>query len=124
MMKKTKQQLLQSESGTTMVEILVAFVILILIMGIFSQSMNLAGKMIGRSNDTLTNYRELARGYYLEDSGIVETEESGNKSMTLTRTSGDTEEFTIQVKIKTYTKTEGNGKLVEVVCETTAAAEE
>lgn len=124
MMKKTKQQLLQSESGTTMVEILVAFVILILIMGIFSQSMNLAGKMIGRSNDTLTNYRELARGYYLEDSGIVETEESGNKSMTLTRTSGDTEEFTIQVKTKTYTKTEGNGKLVEVVCETTAAAEE
>ena len=96
-----------------------SFVILILALGIFSQAMNLAGRMVGRSNDTLKNYRDLAGGYYLEKEDAVEIETSQDKSLTFTRVS-ETEGFTIQVKTKTYTKKDGSGILVEAVKETEA----
>ena len=41
MMKENKS----TTSGTTMVEVMVAFVILVLFMGIFSQAMGLAGRL-------------------------------------------------------------------------------
>lgn len=124
MMKKLKNQILRSKAGTTMVEVLVGFVVLVLIMGIFSQAMNLAGRMVGKSNDTLTNYRNLAGGYYLENSEVVDITESEKKSMTFTQISGNKGSFSIPVKTKTYTMKDGSGSLVEVVYETTAEATE
>lgn len=123
-MKKQIRRTLQSKTGTTMVEILVGFVILVLIMGIFSQAMNLTGRMVGKSNDTLTDYRNLAGGYYLENSEVVDIMESEKKSMTFTQISGDKGSFSIPVKTKTYTIKDGSGSLVEVVYETTAEATE
>lgn len=51
--------------GTTMVEVIVAFTVLVLIIGIFSRSLTMAGRMLNRSDDTLMNSRELAGQYYL-----------------------------------------------------------
>lgn len=123
-MKKLKTQILQSKAGTTMVEVLVGFVILVLILGIFSQAMNLAGRMVGKSNDTLTAYRDLAGGYYLENREVVDITESEKKSMTFTQIPGEKEGFSIPVKTKTYTIKGGSGSLIEVVYETTAEAGE
>ncbi|MDD3253173.1 MAG: hypothetical protein PHV18_11500 [Lachnospiraceae bacterium] len=54
-----------TESGSTMIEVIVAFTVLVLIMGIFSQAMALTGRMLGKSGDTLAGYRDLAGDYYL-----------------------------------------------------------
>lgn len=108
-----------SEDGTTMVEVLVAFAVLILIMGIFSQAMGLAGRMLQRSDDTLENYRELAGDYYLERRAPEDREAV---TMTFKRLSGSVEEFSVTVDIRTYEKPDC-GKLSEVVYETTAAGD-
>lgn len=116
-----------SVAGTTMVEVLVAFTVLILIMGIFSQAMSLTGRMLGRTEDTLVKYRELAGGYYLEKDETVEMTESGLKTMQIKQIVGQTagsEAFSVQVKTRTYKENDGTGQLVEVVPETTAKAEE
>lgn len=110
-----------STAGTTMVEVIVAFTVLILIMGIFSQAMSLTGRMLGRTEDTLVKYRELAGEYYLERNNTVEMTESGTKSITFTRTTGG-EGFSFEVKTRTYKEKDGNGQLVEVVPETTEGA--
>lgn len=118
-MGRLKKMIFRSNAGTTMVEVLVAFSVLILIMGIFSQAMTLAGRMMGRSEDTLENYRELAGGYYLERGSVVDISESEEKDMTFTRNPGH-EGFAIRARLKTYTMKDGTGKLVEVVRETAA----
>lgn len=124
MIKSQKCRILRAKAGTTMVEVLVGVVILVLIMGVFSQAMNLAGRMIGKSNDTLMNYRNLAGGYYMEDGTIVDITESEKKDMTITRIPENGECFSVQVRTKTYTMKDGSGNLVEVVGETTAENEE
>lgn len=58
--------------GVTMVEVIVAFLVLMIVMAIFSQAVSLTGRVIGRSTDILEGYRDLQGAYYLEDgvSGI------------------------------------------------------
>lgn len=124
MIKRRKRTIFKSRSGTTMVEVLVAFVVLILIMGIFSQAMSLAGRMLGQSDHRLEDSRELAGGYYLDDTETADISAPQEKTMAFQRTSGGSEGFSVQVKLKTYTKKDGGGKLVEIVRETTEAASE
>lgn len=111
------ENLWKSESGTTMVEVLVAFSVLILIMGIFSQAMSLAGRMLKRSDDTLVKYRELAGDYYLEETDKFDIDVT-EKNMVFRRSSGGSEEFSIPVKVRIHQEKDGSGKLAEVVYET------
>ncbi len=61
MMKKT-----QDQAGTTMVEAIVAFFIMVIIVGIFSYAMKLTGNMTAHSGGELAEYRRLAGWYYLD----------------------------------------------------------
>lgn len=96
-----------STRGTTMVEVLVAFVVLVLLMGIFSQALGLSGRMMNRSSDMQEEYRELAGDYYLDRLG---TGESKTPSVTLrfkrvTKDGNPTGDgFSMKAEIRTYTK--------------------
>lgn len=56
----------QNQAGTTMVEALVAFFIMVIIVGIFSCAMKLTGNIIAHSGEELAEYRRLAGWYYLD----------------------------------------------------------
>ena len=56
----------QNCSGSAMVEVLAAFCIMVLIIGMFSRSMKLAGTMLERSERTLAAWRDLEGACYLE----------------------------------------------------------
>lgn len=58
-----------SRGGTTMVEVIVAFSVLLLIFGLFSQAMGLTERMMIRADQTMEKSRELAKGYYLSEEG-------------------------------------------------------
>lgn len=64
---------ISSKKGTTMVEVIVAFAVLMVIMAIFSQAMGLTGRMMNRSDDVLEGYRNLAGSYYLDRISPTET---------------------------------------------------
>lgn len=98
-------------SGTTMVEVMVAFVILVLLMGIFSQSMGLAGRMMNRSTDTLEQYHQLAGAYFLDKSDEVSEVSTGLVFKRVTKDGKETGDgFALQAKVRTYTKATGGGR--------------
>lgn len=85
--------------GTTMVEVIVAFTVLILIMGIFSQAMGMAGRMLNRSEDTLVNNRNLAGQYYL---GKAALESRKNITFKFVEESGSGSSFTLDGALAVY----------------------
>ncbi len=105
-MKKNKS----ASAGTTMVEVMVAFVILVLLMGIFSQAMGLAGRMMNRSTDTLEKYHQLAGDYFLNSADSFDEEPAMLEFRRVTKDgSGTGEGFAVQAKVRTYKKSAGGG---------------
>ncbi|MEW4414676.1 hypothetical protein [Clostridium sp. AN503] len=106
MMKENKS----TTSGTTMVEVMVAFVILVLFMGIFSQAMGLAGRMMNRSTDTMVKYHQLAGDYFLEKADSVSEDATVLKFKRVTKDGADTGDgFEVQAKVRTHTKSVAGG---------------
>lgn len=110
----------KDSSGTTMVEVIVAFFIMVIILGIFSQGMKLAGTMMIRSDEALTGYRNLAGSYYLEG----EEDPSGEKAQAIPptevknqmlefKTEDGAYSFTSEVTVRTVQ--DGSGVLKDVV---------
>lgn len=95
--------------GTTMVEVIVAFTVLVLIIGIFSRSMTIAGRMLNRSDDTLMNNRELAGQYYL---GEAEKESSVKTVFEFTDQDNHAS-FTLDGYLVKYNGTDVNGVRAE-----------
>ena len=61
-----------------MVEVIVAFTVLVLIVGIFSRSLSLAGRIAASSEEQLAASRNLAKAYYyLEEDGSIMIQEAG-----------------------------------------------
>lgn len=105
-MKKIKK----AADGTTMVEVTVAFAVLVLLMGIFSQAMGLAGRMMNRSSDTLEQYHQLAGEYFL-DKAVISSENittlDFNRVTKDGKVTGDG--FSLQVKVRTCTRNVDGG---------------
>lgn len=107
-------------SGTTMVEVIVAFFILIIILGIFSQAMQISGIMMVRSDDTLERYRNLAGSYYLEGEGDpidgraspLSPEVAENQKLTFHAENGSSS-FAVDASVRTVR--DGSGVLKDVV---------
>lgn len=110
----------KNSHGTTMVEVIVAFVVMVIILGIFSQGMKLAGVMMGRSTETFTGYRNLAGSYYLEGA----EDPSGDKAQAIPpseaenqmlefKTENGAYSFTAKVTVRTVQ--DGNRVLKDVV---------
>ena len=101
-MKKLKH----ATDGTTMVEVMVAFTILVLLMAMFSQAMGLAGRMMNRSSETLKTYHQLAGDYFLERAdGTGDEIPTAFSFKRVTKNGQDTGDgFTISGKVRTYTK--------------------
>lgn len=92
-----------------MVEVIVAFAVLVLILGIFSQAMGLTQRMMIRAGDTLSEARSLARDYYLgeetpdhtQDVGLTFHLRSGSDSIS------SLDSFEIDATIRTYERGDG-----------------
>lgn len=95
--------------GTTMVEVIVAFTVLVLIIGIFSQAMGMAGRMLNRSDDTLMNNRELAGQYYLGEAD----QESSVKTVFEFVDQENHASFTLDGYLVKYNGTDVNGVRAE-----------
>lgn len=90
--------------GTTMVEVIVAFTILILIMGMFSQALAMSGRMAGRSTEELQEARDLAGDYYLEKFPA----DSSQHTKLEFRCDKNGEQFEIPADIRKYSNTSGS----------------
>lgn len=107
-------------SGTTMVEVIVAFFIMVIIMGIFSQAMRLAGNMMIRSDETLAGYRSLAGSYYLEGDAdlngaraqAIEADVKENQKLLFMTENG---QLSFEVGVSARTVRNGSGELKDVV---------
>ncbi|MGL5435369.1 MAG: hypothetical protein ACRDBO_08240 [Lachnospiraceae bacterium] len=80
----------KNTKGATMVEVTVAFTVLVLIMAIFAQAVVLTGRTAAASSRQLAEYREFTGDYYrgsLAESSITRTLRfrlsSGNESFSL-----------------------------------------
>lgn len=102
-------------SGTTMVEVMVAFVILVLLMGIFSQAMSLAGRMMNRSKETIEKYHQLAGDYFLEKTDSVSEDPTVLIFKRVTKDGKETGDgFTVQAKVRTHMKTVGGSTEIQL----------
>lgn len=108
------KQLWKSTRGTSMVEVLVAFAVLVLIMGIFSQALSLAGNMLGRSDHTLENSHQLAGNYYQDIGGDASFHEDDLKDW---RFEGKYGSFTVKARHRAYTDPDGRGVIHDLVPE-------
>lgn len=88
-----------------------AFTVLVLVMGIFSQAMGLAGRMMNRSIDVSEDYHQLAGDYFLKKEGKLGSSETP-VSLKFNRVTKDGKEtgevFTMKVIVQTYEKTGEN----------------
>lgn len=107
-------------SGTTMVEVIVAFFIMVIIMGIFSQAMRLSGNMMIRADETLTGYRSLAGSYYLEGDAdpngarakAIEADVKENQRLVFVTENGQS---SFEIGVSARTVRDGSGELRDVV---------
>lgn len=116
-----------STRGTTMVEVLVAFAVLVLLMAMFSQAMGLAGRMMNQSIGTMEGYHDLAGRYYLDELSA----DSEDVTLSFYRVDKDgnrigegPDGFHLEVKVVTHSGTDGTGKdltLYEITDATSAA---
>lgn len=82
--------------GTTMVEVIVAFAVLVLTLGIFSQALSLAGNMAVQADARLEQAHELAGAYYLQR----EAPETGSATLIFEGRDGTT--FQMEAVLRKY----------------------
>lgn len=105
--------LIRATGGTTMVEVIVAFLILIIVLEIFSQAVVLTGRMVQHSGESLRENRNLAGSYYLEgkddpEDGKAEEITPVAESIILHFQSESGASFQIPAKVRTFTGERGN----------------
>lgn len=61
---KTKFIFSKDKSGTTMVEVLVAFLVVVLMMGMFSKIVTVSGNLLTRSRQTIQKTEDFDQNYY------------------------------------------------------------
>lgn len=110
----------KSTRGTTMVEVIVAFVVLLLIMGMFSQALSLAGTMLGRADHTLEQNRQLAGDYYQDEDGAAAFHVEGIKDWEFKEKNGKSGSFSVRASLRTYTNPKGDGIMYDLIPETKA----
>lgn len=86
----------KSTRGTTMVEVMVAFTVLVLIMGIFSRALSISGNMLARSEDMMVSNRRQVGDYYLDKAAFQE------KNVTLTFTEKKGNSFQVKAILREY----------------------
>lgn len=92
-----------------MVEVIVAFTVLILIVGIFSRSLSLAGRIAASSEEQLAASRNLAKAYYLEETTVTKTETP--KTLRFKSTSNESDGFQMGATLREYTYDDGTRTL-------------
>lgn len=107
----------KSARGMTMVEVIVAFTVLLLVMGIFSQALSLAGVMLGKADSTLEQNRQLAGNYYQDEGGAAAFEHGGMRDWEFSGPSGS---FKVRAELRTYKDPSSNEMMYDLVPETTA----
>lgn len=116
-----------STRGTTIVEVIVAFTVLLLFMGIFSQAMSMAGRMTNRSMVVMEEYHQLAGDYYLEDVDLAVSGEGSKVNLEFRRVTRDGTEtgdgFSMDAQVRVYRNAEKNIALYEVRNARTAESE-
>lgn len=108
-----RRAMLREKNGTTMVEVIVAFLILIIVLEIFSQAAVLAGRIVLRSGMNLKENRNLAGSYYLEGQEDPEAGKAGRtdpmiETVTLYFEGENGASFQIPAKVRTFTGEAGN----------------
>lgn len=111
-------KLLNSKQGTTMVEVLAAFSVLVMIMGFFSQALAISGNIVVRSEEQINGQRLLAKNYYLEEinASVNET------TLIFQGINGNDRAFAVDACVRTFVPDSnnpqhGSGTLVDVVKE-------
>lgn len=110
-----------------MVEVIVAFTVLVLIVGIFSRSLSLAGRIAASSEEQLAASRNLAKAYYLEETGSITIQEAGDggeaaklatvtktetpKTLRFKSTSNPSDGFQMDATLREYTYDDGTRTL-------------
>lgn len=109
-------KVIRSRNGTTMVEVIAAFAVLILIMGIFSQAMAMTARMMNRADWVLENSREFAGDYYLDKDTLETAEVETGLSFRLSEHSGlkNRQPFSIPAKLRRFSKGEWSIYDVEI----------
>lgn len=95
------REYIEDTQGTTMVEVMVAFTVLVLVMGIFSQALTLAGRMMNRADDTMDKSHELVKEYYMGEL----SEHSDTKTLEFKTDNG--ESFTVEGTIRRFSDESG-----------------
>lgn len=101
-------RIIRSRKGMTMIEVMVAFVVLTLIMGIFSQALALAGRMVKQTGKALEISREMVGDYYLDQDFEEVTEVGTELSFRLSENSEleNLPLFFIPARLRRFTKGE------------------
>lgn len=105
----------KNSRGTTMVEVLVAFAVLILIMGIFSQALSMAGRMFGHSNQILMDYRELAREYYIDSDGQSDGTAEMPEILEFENIKNKADRIDLSVIVREYEYSKGGSHIYDVI---------
>lgn len=111
----------KSVEGSTMVEVIVAFTILVLIMGMFSQALSMAGNMMNRAYKTLEVNRQLAGDYYLEKAAGGSQGFSDKKKLSWKFVGKDNGYFNVLAEGRSYRNSEDGAALYDVQPTTKAA---
>lgn len=107
-----------NHSGNTMAEVIVAFMILVIIMGIFSQTMRLSENVMEQSEKTLKAVHNLVGSYYLEGEADPDGDKARAIAPVITRDTAvfrsDTGEEFFSVKVEVR-EIRGDGGVIKDV---------
>ena len=101
--------------GMTMVEVVVAFAVLVLTLGIFSRSLIAAGKTLNRVNAVWDHFQELTAAYYLDEEENLRLKLRRDIMLEFTQRDRS-ESFSVRVQMRQFSHN-GKGKLFDVIPE-------
>lgn len=100
--RRLQVHVIDNKNGAVMAEVLVAFTVLLLIIGIFSRSMALAGRTTSTTDQKLAAHRELIGRYYRDELAMDRVA----RTLHFQELSGE-ESFALPVEIRCYSGPEG-----------------
>lgn len=96
---------MRNSKGTSLVSVIIAFLILMIIMTLFLQTVNLSSRMVARAVEIRKAYNSLTENYYKDpDGAAVEAAGTGVFMQ------GNSQCFTLDMTLKSYTDPEYGGK--------------
>lgn len=102
----------KQNDGMTMVEVVVAFAVLMLVMGMFAKCLTMANQVFRRSEEILEDSRKLEKGYYLEEEAVLA--DIVGETLVFTEQE-DGGRFSVEVKLREFANDAGS--LYDVVSE-------